>query len=365
VATAWQQWVLLHAVDDRRRAGTARLNGPWWFESTRARGFGRESGNFRGSNDDALGVENSSRWREVSFCNSSAMKASRSSDTAEQMALSRAIETRKPSDQQICCGPFAERFLSLKYRPFLLARPIRDATERLIESMFAGHHYYVVARTRYFDDALSAALVEPLAQLVILGAGYDSRGYRFAGQLSRTAVFEVDHPATSLVKRKVTSRFALDAPGPHITYVPVDFNVDTLPERLTGAGYVHGVRTAFLWEGVTPYLDGAAVEGTLEFIRSCSASGSVVVFDFILQSVVEGSCTMRGAQKEAEKMSKTDEPLTFGIPDGQAATFLSDLGFRGVVDVGAAELKRRYFTTNGSAERYVKPWWRIAQATVA
>jgi methyltransferase (TIGR00027 family) len=281
------------------------------------------------------------------------------------MALSRALETCKPEDRRICCDPFAKRFLSARYRPFLIGRPVRAATERLIESMFAGHHYYVVARTRYFDDALVTSLVEPLEQLVILGAGYDSRAYRFADRLSRTTVFEVDHPATSRAKREATSRFPRDGVAPQVAYVPVDFTVDTLAERLIRSGYAPDARTLFLWEGVTPYLDGEAVDGTLEFVRSCSAAGSIVVFDYILRSVVEGRCTMRGAQKEAEKMSNTDEPLTFGISDGQAAAFLSDRGFHRVVDIGADELKQSYFTTTDSRRRYVKPWWRIAQAVVA
>jgi methyltransferase (TIGR00027 family) len=292
------------------------------------------------------------------------MKASRSSVTAEQMALSRAIETRKPSDQRICCDPFAERFLSFKYRVLLLARPARDATERLIESQFAGHHYYVVARTRYFDDVLAAALADPVQQLVILGAGYDSRALRFAEQLSRTAVFEVDHPATSVVKRDAVNRVEPAGIDPRITYVPVDFNVDTLAARLSASGYVRGARTVFLWEGVTPYLDAAAVDGTLEFMRSDSAPGSTVVFDYILRSVVEGDCTMRGAQNEAQKMRMTDEPLTFGIPEGLGAEFLSARGFRDVADIGAAELKESYFAPVGGEARYVKPWWRIARAVV-
>lgn len=293
------------------------------------------------------------------------MDVSRSSVTAEQMALSRAIETRKRGDQQICCDPFAERFLPLKYRALLLSRPVRDATERLIESRFAGHHYYVIARTRYFDDLLAASLADSVQQLVILGAGYDSRAFRFADRLSRTAVFEVDHPATSLVKRRAISRGVPNGFAPPIAYVPVDFNVDTLADRLTESGYVRGARTIFLWEGVTPYLDAAAVDGTLEFMRSCSAPGSVVVFDYILGSVVEGSCTLRGARNEAGKMRKTNEPLIFGISEGHAPEFLLARGFRDVIDIGAVELRQKYFVALDNERRYVKPWWRIACAVVA
>ena len=210
------------------------------------------------------------------------MEISRSSVTAEQMALSRAIETCKPRDQRICCDPFAKRFLSLKYRVLLVSRPVRDATERLIESMFAGHHYYVVARTRYFDDVLAAVLADPVEQLVILGAGYDSRALRFADRLSRTTVFEVDHPATSLVKRTAISRVAPDGVAPrtilsHSTSPSTPSRTDSLslatsraPERLSsGRALLHtsmprrsttrssscgrAALPAVLWSSITSY----------------------------------------------------------------------------------------------------------------
>src|SRR5579859_3669568 len=120
------------------------------------------------------------------------MKASRSSTTAEQMALSRAIETRKPPADRICSDEFAERFLGGKYKWLLSARLLRDAGERLIEALFTGHHYYVIARTRYFDEVLKECLADQPEQVVVLGAGFDSRAYRFAERLRSVSVFEVD-----------------------------------------------------------------------------------------------------------------------------------------------------------------------------
>ena len=69
-----------------------------------------------------------------------------------------------------CCDPLVERFLGAKYRMLLWGRPFRDVVEGLIERSFAGHHYYVIARTRYFDDLLEQRLADGAEQLVILGA---------------------------------------------------------------------------------------------------------------------------------------------------------------------------------------------------
>jgi methyltransferase (TIGR00027 family) len=287
------------------------------------------------------------------------MKAARASKTAEQMALSRAIESRKPEGERVCFDPFAELFLGPAYRLLLIGRPLRDAVERLIERQFTGHHFYVIARTRCFDDFLAAQLQRRPEQLVILGAGYDSRAHRFADRLRGVKVFEVDHPATSAAKQKAIARMAGSA---DVTYVPVDFNVEKLAERLRACGYRDGCRTVFLWEGVTPYLIADAVDETLAFIRTSSGAGSAVMFDYVLQSFVDGSCGLPGAPNELARMQRTSEPLIFGIAEGEVGAFLATRGFGDVIDVGARELQARYFA---GQDRSIKGWWRIVQATIA
>jgi methyltransferase (TIGR00027 family) len=290
------------------------------------------------------------------------MKAGRSSATAQLMALSRAIETRKPAGERICCDPLAQRFLGAKYRMLLWSRPLRDAVESLIERRFTGHHYYVIARTRYFDDFLQEQLAGGAEQVVVLGAGYDSRPYRFAELLSGAAVFEVDHPATSAVKQAKICHL-LGTPPANIAYVAVDFTTDNLADRLHQAGYRTELRTVFLWEGVTPYLDLQAVDEVVRLVAGAGA-GSAIIFDYILRSVVEGTCLLRGAQNEFSKMSRTSEPLTFGFPEGEAPTYLAERGFCNVVDLGASELSSRYFDGLGK-KRYIKPWWRIVSGEIA
>ena len=228
------------------------------------------------------------------------MKAARSSTTAEQMALSRAIETRKPPAERICCDPLAERFLGAKYRMLLWGRPFRDVVEGQIERRFAGHHYYVIARTRYFDDLLQQRLAGGAEQLVILGAGYDSRPYRFADRLSGVQVFEVDHPATSAAKQAKIRALIGEIPA-NVSYVAVDFTVDNFADKLLASGYRTTRPTVFLWEGVTPYLDQAAVDAVLGFVTTNAAAGSAIVFDYILRSVVEGTARYVGRRTSSPK----------------------------------------------------------------
>ena len=287
------------------------------------------------------------------------MKASRSSKTAAQMALSRAIEARRPDGERICFDPLAERFLDARYRLLLLGRPLRDATEKIIERLFPGHHHYVLVRTRYLDEFLDQQLATHPSQLVILGAGYDSRAYRFAERLADVRVFEVDHPATSNAKRAKV-KAALGALPSHVTYVPVDFNRDTLSAQLEQHGYRRDLRTVFLWEGTTPYVSAAGVDDTLRFIAGSSAPGSALIFDYVIRSVIDGSCDLNGARSEYEKMKTTSEPFVFGIDEGQVESFLMTRGFTDVKDAGA-ELAR--FLPESRRARYVKPWWRIVRAS--
>jgi methyltransferase (TIGR00027 family) len=290
------------------------------------------------------------------------MKTSRASKTAAQMAVSRAIEARRPPADRICFDPIAERLLPRRYRAALVAAPVRALGESLIERMFPGHHHYVLVRTRYLDDFL----VERLGgaeQLVVLGAGFDSRAHRFAEALRGVAVFEVDHPATSSAKRARIDA-ALGGAAAPVTYVPVDFDHDTLAAALPRAGYRAGARTVFLWEGVTPYVSAAGVDATLAFIRSTGGAGSSVVFDYVLRAALEGACTLRGARNEVERMKRTDEPFVFGIDADEITPYLAARGFTAVRDAGADELGARYLR-GARATRYVKPWWRIVHADVA
>lgn len=58
-----------------------------------------------------------------------------------------------------------------------------------------GSYEYFIARTAFFDAAVRRALDENVPQIVLLGAGYDSRAYRFADRIRDTRIFELDVPS--------------------------------------------------------------------------------------------------------------------------------------------------------------------------
>ncbi len=160
------------------------------------------------------------------------------------------------------------------------------------------------ARTTLFDAALTRHLGD-IDQLVILGAGWDTRSYRMPQGIH---CFEVDTPKTQESKRQTLKKAGLDTS--RITFVPADFMTDDWLEKLVQAGFDPDKPTFFLWEAVTMYLDREAVESTLRKIAG-TASGSVVAFDYFNADLIESKgLFMRYARAV---LNAIGEPFRFGI----------------------------------------------------
>ena len=116
------------------------------------------------------------------------MKEGRASRTAEYMALFRALENARPARTRRCEDPLARAFLTpgLAFVAWLARIPgVADLLGRYIDVRFPGTRTSAVARTRWIDDALRRALADAPAQLVILGAGFDSRAWRLPWPVDR------------------------------------------------------------------------------------------------------------------------------------------------------------------------------------
>lgn len=265
---------------------------------------------------------------------------------AESIALQRAGELRRPEDERICHDPYSARFV----RPEVLALAARDPervkaeTERL-ERLFPGLSNSIRARVRYFDDYAQKAATEGIEQLVLLGAGYDTRAYRIEG-LKKLRVFEIDHPDTQDLKiRKVREIFG--SLPEHVSYVPVDFEVEKFGEKLVQHGYDRSKKTLFVAEGLLMYLPPEAVDETLAFIVQNSGRGSEVLFDYYLSSVLEG--TTEVGRNIRDYTSQVGEPQKFGIGEGALEAFLRSRGFSGVGNVTAEDYRRLYFHGKNAA----------------
>ena len=285
------------------------------------------------------------------------MQQHQSSTTAEGIALVRAIEASRPEDKRICCDPIARALIN--GFSYTMSKLVIDSG--LYARSFAqGTIEFITARERYIDDFLKARLSEGLDQVVILGAGFDTRAYRIAG-IEKTCVFEIDHPATQAVKLK-RLRKVIDPLPNHVTFIPVDFNTQTLAERLLASSYNEQGKTLFIWQGVTQYLTAEGVDSTLNFIATHSGSGSSVIFDYFTNEFL--SDTSRPEVKRLRRTMQTiGEEHTFGINEGQVAPFLSQRGFCDIRNTTPADLKQLYFT-GPNAERMLVTGAAIASASV-
>src|SRR5829696_7385553 len=284
------------------------------------------------------------------------MKQKQSSTTAEGMALVRAIEASRPPDKRICYDPIARALVNPIW--VFLSKLVIDYG--IYDRFFApgvGAIEFITARERYIDDFLKACLSEGLDQVVILGAGFDTRAYRIA-RIEQTRVFEVDHPATQEVKLQRLKK-VIDPLPDHVTFIPVDFNTHTLAERLLASSYDEQGKTLFIWQGVTMYLTPEGIDSTLAFITNHSGPGSAVVFDYFYNA------TLRDMKMEAaRRMTRAiGERLIFGINEGQIEAFLTRRGFRDIRNADAEELTRLYFT-GPNAGRVIATGVAIASAWV-
>jgi methyltransferase (TIGR00027 family) len=121
----------------------------------------------------------------------------RKSKMAELIALHRVAESALPEGKRICYDPYAVHFVDPEVLEFARKNPEKTkAMREHYERLFPGLSSSIRARVRYFDDFVKAAADEGLEQLVILGAGYDTRAYRIEGLEgnANVKVFEVDHP---------------------------------------------------------------------------------------------------------------------------------------------------------------------------
>jgi methyltransferase (TIGR00027 family) len=265
------------------------------------------------------------------------------SSTAGYTCFSRACATRE-QDQRFRGPDYLAEIFMPPIPSILLNIPL--LRKWCMSRMFpTGIHEYVLARTRVFDEAYVNALERGFPQIVILGAGMDTRAFRYHEKNAGTVIFELDIHATQRYKREVLERKKI-APPAELVFAPIDLNKGRLADVLSEAGYREGQLTLFLWEGVTMYLKAEAVDGTLGFIRDSAAEGSIVVFDYVRASVLRHENTLYGERDIRGTVARAEEDWTFGIEDGTINRFLTMRGLELLSHYTPSELEAAYLTTD-------------------
>ncbi|MFT8721796.1 MAG: SAM-dependent methyltransferase [Acetobacter malorum] len=154
------------------------------------------------------------------------------------------------------------------------AESLKAEEERSGEKNF---RLFMAIRSRIAEDKLATAVLRGVQQAIIMGGGVDTFGLRNPHENSGLTVFEVDRPLMQNWKRRHLARTGLKVPE-SLTFVPVDFERDSLSTCLMKAGFDSTKPAFFSWLGVVPYLTRESIENTLRFVASIP--GSEIVFDY-------------------------------------------------------------------------------------
>jgi methyltransferase (TIGR00027 family) len=264
------------------------------------------------------------------------------SSTAQNMAAFRALESGRPVGERLFCDPFARRFLPRWQRAlltFVRVPSLRALIERYADDRAPGARTSAIARTRLIDDWLRDEVAAGARQVVLLGAGFDCRALRLT-ELSGIDVFEVDRPAMVAFK---TGLLARETALARLHRVPVDFQRDDVARRLLDAGFAPATRTAFVWEGVTNYLDEQAVAAVFDFVARSAPRGSRILFTYVHADALDGRFDAPGLVPLLARLQRIGEPWTFGFRPDALPAFVARHGLQLLRDLSAADYRRLYW----------------------
>ena len=137
---------------------------------------------------------------------------------------------------------------------------------------------HVLLRSRFAEDQLAAAVRRGGGQYVILGAGFDTFGYRQPSWARTLRIIEVDQPVSQQDKRRRLADAGIVPPA-NLIFAAVDFEAESLIDELARTGVDVSAPTFFSWLGVSMYLTRDAVDAVFRTVARFPSS-SELVFTF-------------------------------------------------------------------------------------
>lgn len=242
------------------------------------------------------------------------MKEHRSSFTASAVAFARGLGIKElPGD------PWAADLVEPSFGRLLKLSRKREWLRLAMGRYSWGLATHMTMRSAMIDRALEAAVEAGIDQIVILGAGLDTRSLRLDA-LADSRIYEVDYPSTQEAKC-----LALQRVPANLVFVPVDFEADVLTEQLAQAGHDSRRPTAWVMEGVTMYLSRRAIEQTLGDVSQLSAPGSRLLVSYANKDTIPMGETIATLSRDAFKFS--GEHLHSWFSEGAFAELLEQTGF--------------------------------------
>ena len=269
------------------------------------------------------------------------MKEGSPSATAEMVCYWRALEATLPSEQRILDDPYAIGFLGPMRKKLVdgvaaLPLPARRAFLRRLDQALQGAVTFILARHRAIDQLILSTQSD---QVVLLGAGYDTRPARLCDRLCQSRVFEADHPDTARRKTELAETVYTGTKLAPTEAVTIDFARESIEERLVEAGLDVKASTIWVWEGVSMYLTEQAVRETLKLFAGLSGPGSIAVCDLLSDPHRAG--LLPGVQMKMLSATMDwfySEPFIWHCRQDQIAGFFSSCGLSVLENMGLEDL---------------------------
>lgn len=205
-----------------------------------------------------------------------------------------------------------------------------------------GIYEYVIARTKYIDNIFKESIENGIDQILIFRAGFDSRAIRFTEKNIKTKIFELDSLHTQTAKIKQFRKKGISIPNNTI-FIPIDFNVDSVSEKLELNGFKRNKTTLFIMEGLIMYLNKEAVDELFKLIYELAVPESRLIFDYIYASVLRMENTYYGGKNIYEKVNSVQESWLFGIEKGEMEAFLKNYNFNLIQNLNSEDLEKMFF----------------------
>jgi methyltransferase (TIGR00027 family) len=259
--------------------------------------------------------------------------------------------------------------------PDTLAREFLDPGERPepeqvgkfrtnLEAVLPGAYYLQNARTFHVDACLRRAIDGGFRQVVLLGAGFDTRAHRLASAEHDVRFFEVDFGELQREKKAALEHLP-GSSARNIHYVASEFEADALAEIADAPGYDSSEPTFFIWEGRSVDMTEDDVDAVLDFVSQYSVPDSGIVLDYVPRSMIDGSVAYYGDEEFRAFMAQAGRPLSFGIEDRNLRRFLAQRNFEVTALVTNYELETQYLIdSDGVLHGRVSGYARIVEATI-
>ena len=267
--------------------------------------------------------------------------------TGNQPTLIVAIEQNFPQEERIINDTLAPKLYSGADRFWIQLTKIsvfRNLIVGLTEKLLPGGWSCFLVRKRYIDEHLLEAVGNREVEAVVnLGAGFDTRLYRFEA-LRNIPCWEVDQPINIAAKESVL-KSALKTVPENVTLTGINFVEQEIGELLKQSGYQAGAKTFFVWEAVSQYLNDAAVKKVFDFFAKAPA-GSQLVFTYIPRDFIDGT-NLYNQEKFYKRVVLKDKIWQFGFDPTTLGELLGRIGWKLVKDLGYTELSDRYVKPTG------------------